>query len=93
MAVGGVLRHLVGKCLATKVAKDAEAFLLPHQFRVGIRGNCEVVVHATRATKGDTSLPEEERWFLLVDFENGFNMGDRGKMLQEVQEHFPQLYP
>ena len=93
MAVGGALRRLVGKCLASKVAKEAEAFLLPHQFGVGIRGGCEAVVHATRATLNDASLPEEERWTLLVDFENGFNMGDKGKILSDVREHFSQLYP
>ena len=93
MAVGEVIRRLVGKCLAGKVAKEAEAYLMPHQFGVGVRGGCEAVVHATRQTLSDNSLQEEEKWTLLIDFSNGFNMGDREAMLAEVREHFPQLYP
>ena len=93
VAVGEVIRRLVGKCLAGKVAKEAEAYLMPHQFGVGVRGGCEAVVHATRQTLSDDSLQEEEKWTLLIDFSNGFNMGDREAMLAEVREHFPQLYP
>ena len=66
VAVGEVLRRLVGKCLAQKVAKEPEAYLLPHQFGVGVRGGCEAVVHATRQTLSDDSIQEEEKWTLLI---------------------------
>ena len=49
------------------------------------------MVHPTRATLSDVSIPEEERWTHLVDVTKGFNTGDRGKILFEVREHFPKL--
>ena len=49
VAVGGVLRRLVSKCLAANVQGEATAFLMPQQFRVGIRCGCEAMVHATLA--------------------------------------------
>ena len=73
------------------MAGDAAALLKPLQFGVGVRGGCEAVVHATRATLMDTSLPPESRWCLLVDFENCFNQGDRERILEEVRNKFPQL--
>ena len=30
---------------------------------------------------------------LKVDFENAFNSGERGAILKELEEHFPQLVP
>ena len=49
------------------------------------------MVHATRATLEDESIPMEEKWSLQVDLRNCFNQGDRGAMFQEVREHFPQI--
>ena len=54
MAVGGVLRRLFSKCLLAKVAQKAEAFPLPHQFGLGVKGGCKAVVHTTRVTLSDT---------------------------------------
>ena len=51
------------------------------------------MVHTLRATLADNSIISEEHWSLLADFENGFNTGDRGKMLEEVKAQYPQLYP
>ena len=47
--------------------------------------------HATRATLAETFFPEEERWTILVDFDNGLNLVDRSRFIGEVREHFPQL--
>ena len=60
VAVGGVLRRLVSKCLAAKVQGEATAFLMPQQFRVGIRCGCEAMVHATLAKLADSSITEKE---------------------------------
>ena len=60
VAVGGVLR-LVSKCLVAKVQGEATAFLMPQQFRVGIRCGCEAMVHATLAKLADSSITEKER--------------------------------
>ena len=77
MAVGNVLRRLVSKCIAYAVAGRASEFLRPLQFGVGVRGGAEAVVHATRATLSDTSIPPEQKWSLQIDFQNGFNLVDR----------------
>ena len=53
---------------------------------MGVRGGAEAVVHATRATLNDTSIPPEQKWSL-----HGFNLVDRGAMFGEVREHFPEL--
>ena len=87
MAVGETLQRLVAKCLAFKVAEEAAAFLTPLQFGVGVRGGCEAIVHAARETLQDSSIPQDERFCLLVDFENGFNQGNQTKILQEVRTH------
>ena len=69
----------------------ASAYLRPLQFGVGVRQGCEAVVHATRATLEDESIPMEEKWSLQVDLKNCFNQVDRGAMFQEVREHFPEI--
>ena len=61
VAVGGVLRRLVSKCLEAKVQGEATAFLMPQQFRVGIRCGYEAMVHATLAKLADSSITEKER--------------------------------
>ena len=61
MVVEGVLRRLVSKCLVAKVQGEAITFLMPQQFRVGIRCRCEAMVHATLANLADSSITEKER--------------------------------
>ena len=56
VALDGILRRLTSKCLAYKVAGGAAALLKPLQFGVGVRGGCEAVVHATRATLTDATI-------------------------------------
>ena len=91
VAVGGVLRRLVSKCLVAKVQGEATAFLLPQQFRGGIRCGCKTLVHATLANLADSSIPEEERRTLLINFENGFNLVDCSTIISEARDHFPKL--
>ena len=78
MAVGEVLHWLVSKCLATKAAPKAAAYLKPLQFGVGVMGGCEAFVHVTRDTLVYITLDPQQRGHLVMDFDNGFNMGDRG---------------
>ena len=93
VAVGDVFRRLVGKSIMYKVAGRAANILRPIQFGVGVRGGCEGVVHATRATLASQTIPEENLWSLQVDLVNGFNQGDRDKMREEVRRLFPELSP
>ena len=49
------------------------------------------MVHATLANLADSSIPEEERRTLLINFENGFNLVDCSTIISEARDHFPQL--
>ena len=48
IAVGNLMRRLVGKCCAAKVQDRAAALFSPHQLGVGIRGGCEAIVHSAK---------------------------------------------
>ena len=87
IAVGNLLRRLVGKCCAAKVQDRAAGLLSPHQLGVGVRGACEAIVHSVKKiTQSDPSL-----WVLQCDFINAFNLADRGVALAEVCDKFPEL--
>ena len=89
VAVGDILRRLTSKCIAYSVAGRASVHLRPLQFGVGVRGGCEGVVHATRATLEDETILPDRKWMLQVDFVNGFNQVDRTHMFTEVRKNFP----
>lgn len=93
MAVGDVLRRLTSKCIAYDVSGRVAERLRPLQFGVGVRGGCEAVVHATRATLASETIPPDEKWTLQVDLENGFNQSGREDMFKEVRKHLPDLGP
>ena len=87
IAVGNLLRRLVGKCCATRVQEKAAALLSPHQVGVGVRNGCEAIVHTVRkALAADPSL-----WVLQCDFINAFNQADRQTALEEVARSFPEI--
>ena len=65
--------------------------LRPLQYGVGVRGGCEGIVHATRATLASESIPQESKWCLQVDLENGFNLCSRDHMFNEVRRLLPSL--
>ena len=73
VAVGDIARRLTSKCVARAVSGRAAQLLRPFQFGVGVRGGCEAVVHATRATLAREDLAPDHKWQLQVDFHNGFN--------------------
>ena len=54
-----------------------------------VRGGCEAIVHATSQLM--SSLPDEERWALLLDFTNAFNNISRETMFVEFRRHLPGL--
>ena len=93
VAVGNTLRRLASKCISYAVSQRAAAYLRPLQFGVGVRGGCEAIVHATRATLEEESIPLEGKWCLQVDLKNCFNQVDRGSMFREVREHLPEIAP
>ena len=73
------------------MADRAANLLSPLQVGFGVRGGAEAVVHATRATLKDEGIASEQKWSLQIDFQNGFNLVDRGAMFGEVREYFPEL--
>jgi len=92
IAVGEVLRRLVGKVWMRRLKTRAANFLTPHkQFGVGVSGGCEAIIHGARrchSTHGD-----DRRYGLLqIDFANAFNLISRKAFLLVVRTHFPELY-
>ena len=87
IAVGNLLRRLVGKCCACKLQERAGAHLSPHQLGVGVQGGCEAIVHTVReALERDPSL-----WLLQVDLVNAFNLANRDDAMEEVARLFPEI--
>ena len=90
IAVGDVMRRLVGKILAQRVRKEA-ASLLRRGKQVGVavqRGNeAAASVMSSYAQR----FSGQDRVILKVDFENAFNSVDRVAFLREVDAYFPQL--
>ena len=93
VAVEDILRRLTSKCIAYKVNYEASQWLMPLQFGVGVRGGCEAIVHATRATLESQKVPDSSKWSLQTDFENGFNNLDRSKMFVETRRRLPSISP
>jgi hypothetical protein len=65
---------------------------VPVQFGIGVRGGAEIAVHLVRsaveAHGGDSSFA---LW--TFDFTNAFNEVSKQKILDIVQEKYPELYP
>ena len=89
IAVGEVLRRLVSKCLASHVRQSAISILNPLQLGVAVQGGCEAIVHAV--SQAMTSLPDERRWSILLDFSNAFNNINREAMFVEFRRRLPGL--
>ena len=87
VAVGNLIRRLVGKCCAIKVQEKAAGILKPHQLGVGVRSGCEAIIHSVKQIlDADPSL-----WTLQADFINAFNLVDREAVMGEVLDKFPEI--
>ena len=87
IAVGNLIRRLVGKCCATRLQEKAASLLSPNQLGVGVKNGCEGILHSVRkALEADPSL-----WCLRVDLINAFNLADREAALAEVATAFPEI--
>ena len=89
IAVGEVLRRLVSKCLANQTRDAATSILAPLQLWVGIKGGCEVIVHATSQLRSSPS--HNQHWTLMLDFSNAFNSINREAMFVEFRRFLPGL--
>ena len=89
IAVREVLHCLASKCLANLVRLLALSLLSPLQLGVCVRGECEAVIHSTHHLI--SSLPDERRWALLLDFTNAFNNIRCEAMFLEFHRHLLEL--
>ena len=89
IAVGEVLRRLVSKCLSSLACRLALALLSPLQLGVSVHGGFEAIVHATSRLM--SSLPDNVRWILFLDFSNAFNSISLETMFAEFHQHLTGL--
>ena len=89
VAVGETLRRWTAKCVTRKATADCEGYLTPNQLGVGVKCGAEAIIHAANTIFQDDSTPLERKWFLQIDFENAFNMIDRGAVIYAVRQHCP----
>ena len=57
------------------------------QLGVCARGGCEANIHSTSQLMSST--PPDQRWFLLLDFQNAFNSINRELMFEEIRHCIP----
>ena len=81
IAVGEVFYRLVSQTLCAQLRSHFENLLSPHQYGVGVRGGCEMVVHGLRAV-----LDLHPDWIVFqVDIANAFNSVERSFIFFELR--------
>lgn len=87
IAIGSIIRKVIGAAIATAIKPDLNDFFTPCQYGVGVQGGAETVVQGLRIFKplhdGNTVVG--------IDFTNAFNSVDRHAIGNEVADHFPLL--
>ena len=83
IAVGELLRRLVGKCLMASVREEARHYFWPSQVGVGVKGGAEKAVHTVRAWMQRNSS-SSQKVLVKLDFANAFNCVSRQVALREV---------
>ena len=89
IAVGEVLRRLTSKCLAMVCRSLAFSSLTPLQLGVGVKGGCEVIVHAVSNLLSSSS--PSSCWTLMLDFTNAFNSVNREAMFVQIRQRIPSI--
>ena len=92
IAVGEVLRRLVGKCLCLLSRQKAANFFQPFQNGVACPGGAEKIIHKVRQCV-DNHWSDGNFALLKVDMTNAFNLVSRQTFLEECSKHFPKLLP
>ena len=92
IAVGEIFRRLASKICCQYIKTDLPQFFIPHgQLGVGIKGGLEAIIHSARFII-DKFQTHEDMCLLKLDFKNAFNECNREIMLNEILEHFPELF-
>ncbi|KAL7604401.1 hypothetical protein Lser_V15G18887 [Lactuca serriola] len=90
IVVGIIWRCLVSKLAMKGVGNEMTKYLNDFQFRVGVSGGAEAVLHSAnrvlseRHNDGSLSI-------LTVDFSNSFNLVDRPSLLLDVKLRVPSI--
>jgi len=90
IAIGLVWRRLTAKVCVQHVTKRATALLAPRQLGFGVRGGSEAAAHAARRF---VQSMKTNHILVKLDFKNAFNTLHRDVILEEIKEHFPEIYP
>ena len=91
IAIGLTLRRLAGKIVMNKLRPDCKQLLSSRQLGVGVTRGAEIAVHSLRRyiRRNDNM----DKVILKLDIRNAFNSMRRDKILNEVRERVPELYP
>jgi hypothetical protein len=90
IAVGEIIRRLISKICLRKVTAKAIKYLAPYQLGIGIPNAIETILHGLNSLiRGETV--DVHAIFLLLDFENAFNMIGREFFFQEAFRLFPEI--
>ncbi len=90
IAVGEIIRRLSSKICLRKVAAKAIKYFAPYQLGIGVPNAIETILHGLNSLiRGDTV--DVHAIFLLLDFENAFNMIGRDFFFQEAFRLFPEI--
>ena len=91
IAVGEVLRRLIGKLLLMNHQPEVVDHLKPAQLGVGVSGAPELIFRGIQHLLHSRSV--EPLYLLQLDFRNAFNSIDRSQILQQLQQVAPALVP
>ena len=87
IAIGCILRRIIGRAIAATHRAAWEEYFSPIQFGVGVRNGAALVVHTIQAlVAADPTCVVAES-----DKRNAFNEVRRDKMAAEVLAHFPEI--
>ena len=92
IAVGEILRRLVGKCACILTKEKASQFFNPFQFGVACPAGTEKIVHKLRQVIED-NWNNGDFAILKVDMRNAFNLVSLEAVLHQCAIHFPELLP
>jgi len=92
IAAGNIFRRIAAKCACSLLKARVRALLSPLQLGVAFPAGCERIVHTMRKTLAE-QWHDPDFVVLKVDFSNAFNSVSRRVLLEECQQHFPELLP
>jgi hypothetical protein len=91
ITVGEITRQLTSKICLKKVIAKAIKYLAPYQLGIGVPNAIETILHGLNSLiRGDTV--DVHAIFLLLDFENTFNMIVTEFFFQETFRLFSEIY-